>query len=494
MNPRYEQKEIVGVWSDENKTNLWQNTELAVLKARVLLGEISVEIYLAIRRIWKRYPVDMPWWKNREKETGHDLDAFLDERKRLLPLDLQRFPHKDMTSYDTEEPALAFMLKASIRVVEKWLYEFSEAIKEPALKYRCTIMMGRTHGQEAELQTFGKRCLTWFRVLMVDVENLQKAKKNLAYSKLSGAIGNYGGISPELEEKALRVLGFKPFYGATQIMPRELYVPIAQALCQIVETLDKIATDIRLGARSGNPIYQEPFGRTQKGSSRMPQKKNTITTEQITGMARMAKGYLNMIIDNIETWEERAIEQSCVERVAWPDLFHVTVHTLKTMTRVIQGMAVYPDNMLLEIINSRGCYASGGAKDFLSEKGVVFGLSSEEAYRIVQLAAFNVFEPGLEAKQLRKNPPTSFEQANEILLKFQQMSKLQPVSIQEVLIKGELRVSPELEATQDNVEKWNSILGQIFREPSNIDGFNQLFSAPYLLRNEAKLYQEILGI
>ena len=492
MIPRYEQVEITKIWSDENKVILWQRAELAVIKA--VLGETSMEIYLKIRRLLLKHPIDIGWWKNREKEINHDLDAFIDERKRFLPPDLQHYLHEELTSYDTEEPAFAFMLKESIRVVEKWLCEFTQALKEKALKYRYTIMMGRTHGQEAELQTFGKRCLTWLRGLMVDIENLQMAKKNLRYSKLSGAIGNYGGIDPELEKTALRKLGFKPFYGATQIMPRELYTPLAQSFCQIVVTLDKIATDIRLGARSGQPIYQEPFGKKQKGSSRMPHKENTISTEQMEGMARMARNFHSMILENIKTWEERAIEQSSVERVAWPNLFHIVIHSLKTMTRVLNGLAVYPDNMLLEVIESRGCYATGEAKKFLGNKGAVRGFIPEEAYRMVQLAAFNVFEPGFEAKQLRENPPTSLAQADEILLGFQKLPRPLPISIEEVLLNGKLQISSQLEATEADVERWNNFLKNIFCHPLNRKEFSRMFSVPHLLRNETRIYQEILRI
>jgi len=322
------------------------------------------------------------------------------------------------------------------------------------------------------------------------MESLEKAKENLKYSKLSGAIGNYRGIDEDLEEEALRILGFEPFYGATQIMPRELYTPLAQAICQIVLTLDKIATDIRLSARSGRPILQEPFGKKQKGSSAMPHKKNTISCEQLEGMARMAKGYLQMILDNVKTWEERAIEQSSVERVAWPDLFHVAVHSAKTMNRVLHGLTVYPDNMLLEIVNSRGCYAAGEAKDFLRKQ---YGMKTEDAYRIVQLAAFNVFEPDKDAKALRQNPATSFVEADNKLLQFRIKSVDKPLSIHDVIINGNLVVSDQLEATEEVVKKWNSLLIEIFKDKNVCEKWHRIFEPSYLLRGENTLYKKILG-
>src|SRR6185436_1031469 len=162
--------------------------------------------------------------------------------------------------------------------------------------------------------------------------------------------------------------------------------------------------DIRLMARSGRTLVQEPFGKMQTGSSAMPHKKNTISCERLAGFARMARNYSHMIEENLDTWEERAIEQSSVERVAWPDLFHVTCHSLTTMTKILTGLKVNPDLMALELEESRKCYASDEAKERLKEIAQPFGLSGEEAYRIVQLACFNIFEPDPKAKQMRDVP------------------------------------------------------------------------------------------
>jgi len=494
MIERYADKDIARIWSDENKVNLWQKTELAVIQAMANLGQIEREIPTKIAEILEGKPIDLVWWKEKEKEIKHDLNAFLEERLRFLPLELQVYFHRKITSYDTEEPAFALMLRESIEIVRQYYFELGRVLTTMALKYRFTIMNGRTHGQEAELQTFGKRCLTWIQDLRTDFANLGRVEENLRYSKISGAIGNYGSISPDLEEEALKILGFVPYYGATQIIPREIYAPIAQALSQVVQTIDKIATTIRLGARSGRPIYQEPFAKKQKGSSAMPHKKNTISTEQLEGMARAAKGFENMIKDNIKTWEERSIEQSSVERIAWPDLFHVLVHSLKTITRVLRDLVVYPDNMLLEVIESRGCYASSEAKEVLKELGAPAGLTVEEAYRIIQLAAFNAFEPSEEIENLRVNLPQSLTEADETLAKFQQIKKPEPISIRDIIAQGNLRSSTQLDIGEEEVQKWNMTLKQIFSNPANLERWNQIFLPSYLLKNEIKLYQEILGV
>lgn len=492
MIERYADKETIIIWSNENKLMFWQKTELAVIKAMTNLGWISESDYLVIEEALEKNPIDIKWWLEKESELKHDLNAFVEERRRFLPPNLQKHFHELITSYDTEEPAFAAMLKESIEIVKRYYFDFSKTLIIMAPKYRFTVMNGRTHGQEAKLQSFGKRILTWIQDLRTDFDLLGKTEEYLQYSKLSGAIGNYGSIDPRLEEEALKILGFKPYYGATQIIPREIYTPIAYALSQIVLTLNKIAISIRLGARSGHPIFQEPFSKKQTGSSAMPHKKNTISTEQIEGMARMGKGNLNMIIDNISTWEERAIEQSSVERVAWPDLFHVVVHSLKTMTRVLQGLVVYPDNMLLEIVESRGTYASDEAKELLKKLGEPYGLTVEECYRIIQLAAFNAFEPSDEIEKIRTNVPRSLIEADEALVMLQQITKSNPTSIRDIIAEGNLKISPQLDITKEEVQKWNRTLKQIFSKPTNLDHWNQIFLPSYLLRNEVKLYQEIL--
>lgn len=493
MDKRYVDERIAEIWSNLHKLELWQDSELAVIEARVNLGLIGREIFETIAKILRSTPIDIDWWLKRENEIHHDLQAFIEERLRHLPSELQKYFHQEMTSYDTEEPAFARMIKDSLKVVNSEYFILEEVLKEMAIRYRYTPVMGVTHGQWAKVQSFGKRVLTWLQDLRLDINHLKITAENLNYSKLSGAIGNYGTLDPEIEKEALRILGFKPYYGATQIMPREIYTPVAQALCQIVQTLDKIATAIRLGARSGRPIYQEPFGKKQKGSSAMPHKQNTISTEQIEGMARMAKGFFGMIMDNIKTWEERTIEQSSVERVAWPDLFYVVVHSLKVMTRVLKGLRVYPDNMLYEITESRDCYASEEVKGFLKEVDVSFGLTTEDAYRIVQLAAFNVFKLGEEARKVRENPPSSFSKADELLLMVQQMPQLNRISIKEIISAGLLKISSELDITSEEVKRWNEILKKIFMDKKNCERWNKIFSLSYLLRNEEKLYQEILG-
>ncbi len=491
MIERYENQEIKRIWSNENKLALWQETELAVVQARADLGRLAPKIADEISAL-RSFPIDIAWWLEEEKRLKHDLNAFVAERRKNLSPELAHHFHKDMTSYDTEESAFVSMLGDSCDAVFESGNKIQDVLREMAVRYRHTPMLGRTHGQEAELQSFGKRCLTWLQGFEVSVEALDKSASVLRYSKLSGAVGNYTGMDPELEKTALALLGLEPFYGATQIMPRELYAPLAASLYQLVLSLDKIALDIRLGARSGRPIYQEPFGKKQTGSSIMPHKKNPISTENTEGMGRLAGGDCWAIFQNIRTWEERSIEQSSVERVAWPDLFHETMRALETMERVLSGLRVYPDTMLLEVAESCGCYASGPAKNFLAERGVAFGLTADDAYRIVQLAAFNTFAPNDWQKEIRKSPPDSLKKADYELQCFHPRKLLQ--SIQKIIPCGELKALPEeLAASDQEVGRWNELLQKMFVDQTVCEGWQQLFCSSYLLRNEAHLFKQILG-
>ncbi len=493
MHDRYKQKEIEEIWSDGNKLKLWDRLELAVILAKENLEQVPKGTYEPIKILLEKNPIDLAWWKAEDKSISHDLMAYVHERIRHLPKELQQYMHQGITSYDTEEQPFATMILESVTVVEGCLDDLIKAMEKMARKYRYTIMNARTHGQEAEMQTWGARVLTWIATMREAINDLKEAKKKLRFSKLSGAIGKYGTLTPELESEALEILGFKPFYGATQIMPRVIYAPTAFALFEIVKILDKIANDIRLGARSGNPICREGFGKRQVGSSIMPHKRNPIKTEQITGMDYLAEGYLSAIIKTIKTWEERTIEMSSLERVAWPDLLHATVHSLRSMTNILENLEIYPDNMMREIIESRGTWAASRAQVYLKSVLASRGIGSEEAYRIVQLAAFNAFEPSEQTAEIRQSPPASFAEAQKALSKFQAIPPAAPISIENIIRFGKLKVSSVLGHTRETVNEWNRLLETVFDSPEIIIGWELVFSIEDALKHENMLYKQILG-
>ena len=494
MIKRYSHAGVEAVWTNEAKLDRWGRVEVAVLQAEHKRKVLSTASYNAMVVALSTNSPDVEWWLAKDKEISHDLIAFIEERRRHLPLELRFLYHQHMTSYDTEEAAFAMALLACCDFVKVGLDELLAALEVLARRYRFTPFLDYTHGQWAKLRSFGGRMLTYIAELRKVREAFLVAREACRYSRLSGAIGNYGGgLSPELEKEALGILDFEPFYGATQIMPRVLYVPLAHSLADLAGVLNKIATDVRLGARSGKPICREPFGKKQKGSSAMPQKRNTILTEQMEGMERMARNFAHMIEENIKTWESRAIEQSCVERVAWPDIFHVLLRMLSVMTKVMQGLEVYPDHMYQQIVAARGTYAADEAKSFLGEKFAEMGVEAEEAYRVVQLASFCVFEPeGLWA-QLRKMEIESLDAADALLGQAFAEQGRKPKSIQDFIRSANLCVVKGREVTEEEVQKWNGLLSRLFSDLEVNLEWDGLFQPSHLLKGENFLFQQILG-
>lgn len=495
MIPRYANPFITSIFGDTNRVGLWQRTELAVIQAREEAGEIPQGTHTAIRQALEATLCDEVWWHQKDDEIHHDLQAWVEERQRFIPHTLQQYWHNGITSYDTEESAFVQMLKdAGTLIFPKYL-KIKITLGELAIKYRYTPMMARTHGQWADLQSFGKRCLSWYQDMMTAYCYFETESLNLDKSRISGAVGNYTGIHPDIEKAALKIMDFVPYYGATQILPRILFAPLASGLYGLVAQLNKIATDIRLGARSGYAIVEEPRGKKQKGSSAMPHKKNPIQLEKISGMERIAKGQLDTILANIQTWEERDIGQSSAERVAWADLFHVACHTLDVMNKVLGKLVVKPDIMLQEIVDSHGCYAASVAKETLEALGQQYSLSAMDSWRIVQLAAFNALEPTPHATNLRIKPAASLCEADDILTRADQyVVSSNTGSIKDIIAEGRLQHTDDVELADGEVDQWNDVLSKIFSDQTNRHQWEHIFTIEYLLRNEPRLFQEILQI
>ncbi|MBI5004401.1 hypothetical protein HZC00_04905 [Candidatus Kaiserbacteria bacterium] len=492
MIPRYSDPRIAEIFTDQAKLNGWQWVELSVVQARSNLGLIPSSTYFEMANILYNVSFDIDFWLAEDKRIHHDLNAFIAERVRHLPPELAHEFHKDMTSYDTEDPAFARALLDAASVIRLELEDLTRLLGEMARQYRYVVMLRRTHGQWAKLGSFGGRVLTWIAMLNSAMSSLDSDIEQCKKSRISGAIGNYGGnMTPLIEARALRLVGLEPFYGATQIMPRTVHARLAQTLQLIAEAIGKIALDIRLGARSGKPLWHEPFSKVQKGSSAMPHKKNTINTEKICGMVNLVRGNVMSIVQSIQTWEERAIEQSCVERVAWPDLFHTMAHMTTVLTKVLQGLVVYPDHMMQEIVESRGTYASDEAKNFLATECASRGVGSETAYRIIQLSSFCVFEPTPLGNWARNESFTNHEQADEFL-----SSALRPITndgtIKNMIGRAQLFPVEGLAATVENVDAWNALLRDIFSDEATQGRWEHLFKPSNLLKGEAFLFEQIL--
>ena len=492
MIPRYADFRITMLFADEAKLMRWQQVELAVIRARADLGLVSDEVFRSVASILEPIPFDIKWWLARDKEIHHDLNAFIEERSRHLPAHLTSEFHRDMTSYDTEDPAFALALISAAEMFENDLAELMFLIGGIADQYRDIVMLRRTHGQGAKLGTFGGRVLTWHAMLNDLFDPLTESVKRCSRSRISGAVGNYGGnMTPDIELVALRQLRLKPFYGATQITPRSVFVPLAQNIQLVVECLGKIALDVRLMARSGLPLVHEPFAKVQKGSSAMPHKKNPIRTEQVEGLVKLVRGQVLSIIETIPTWEERAIEQSCVERVAWPDLFHTALRTISVMKQVLGGLVVYPRNMLEEIVQSRGTYASDEAKNFLATEFAKKGIPAEDAYRIVQLASFNAFA-STRSSDFRSPTSEGFQLADDVVLGYREV-EVTVESISTRIVEGRLFSVPDLQASDSDVERWNTSLKRLFSDSDLRRGWFEVFRPSNLLHSETFLFEKVLG-
>jgi len=499
MIERYSNPKIKDIWSDGNKLSLWEEVEIALIRAREILGRIKKGTTEKIESILKSKTKDLAWWEKRDGEIHHDLQAAVEERRQHLGLLANEY-HKDNTSYDTEEPAMAKMLEDSTLLVLEAGQTLNKAIEEKALRYRFTPMLARTHGQWAQIQSFGFECLTWHESLKIPLTSLADAEKLLRFTKCSGAIGNNAEIDPELEMCALSLLNKRPWRGATQIMPREIHAQLASSLSRLVTQCEKISLDIRLASRSGFKILEEPFTKNQKGSSAMPQKRNPIRLEQICGMGRVARHLAGMLEENIVTWESRDISQSCVERIAWPDLFHVAMRVLTVLTKVIEGLNVYPDKMMEEIVASGGTYASNAAKSFLAEKGKDYGITPEDAYGIVRLAGHIMEEPDNWVSSLRRNLNSSLELADASLISFtlkkRNQNHLPKPTIEKIIMTADIHTIEDIDVDFETAKAWGDKLFKLFNSKNKDvrEAWSELFKPSRGMANEGVSFLEAFDL
>lgn len=494
MDERYAQSDIAKIWELIGKLSLWQDFELAMIQAREHLGRIPKGTHEKIKTILSQHPIDLELFHELDHQLHHDMNAAAQERRGRLPVELQGYYHEIVTSYDIEDGPSAIMITRSVAVVNWCLDDLEKELTRLALDHRYTIKMHYTHGQAAEIGTLGAEFLVFLQIIKSVRMRLDALREDLDYGKMSGATGCYTTIKPDEEELALKSMGLIPYIGATQILPRSLWTPIASTMSDIVLLLNKLATDIRLSARSDFPTMREGFGKKQMGSSVMPHKRNPIKLEQLEGMARMACGFGAMIKPSPITWEYRSIEMSSVERIAWPDLFHVATYSLRSMTKILRNLEVYPDAMMEIVLRSAGTWAASGAKVFLTDVLRDSGLSAEEIYRIVQLASFNALGPQGLRKQIRAQKFKSLEEAERRMKGLAQEPCDWPRSIEEIIACGDLHPSPALGLDARWVENANTILSDLFERPGVLADWRKVFSLEKAVKGENYLYLQILGV
>lgn len=373
------------LWADENKFKTWFLVEMAVVRAYEAAGHVPEGTSRLLDEKaetvdWQSFPASV---LEKEQVTKHDVIAFLSALEEYLG-DSSRYIHLGLTSSDVVDTAFALLLCESGNQIIKQANNLLQAFEEKAEQYRNTLCLGRTHGQAAEITTFGLKLLTFVSELKRSIVRIEDAVANISFGKLSGAVGNYSNISPQIEAAALESLGLKPEPVATQVIPRDRHAQFFSSLSIMAGFIERFSIEIRHLMRSEVAEVSEPFSKGQKGSSAMPHKKNPILTENMTGLARLVRNYANTAFENQALWHERDISHSSVERVIAPDATTLVDFALKRLNSVVRGLVVNEDNMAKNLSLVGDLVYSQHILSALVSAGVM----RQEAYAWVQEAAF----------------------------------------------------------------------------------------------------------
>jgi adenylosuccinate lyase len=397
MIPRYTTKVMERIWSDQNRYQKWLDVEIAACEAWEKLDRIP---QASLNNIKRNARFEVKRIEEIEAITRHDVIAFVTCVGEHVGGDA-RFIHMGLTSSDVLDTALALLLKESGEVILQDIFDLMEAIKQRAYEFKHTPVMGRSHGIHAEPITFGLKLALWYAEMERNTKRMQEAIEMVAYGKISGAVGTFANIPPVVEAYVCEKLKLKPAPISTQIIQRDRHAQFFTTLAIIGGSLEKIATEIRHLQRTEVLEAMEPFGKGQKGSSAMPHKKNPILSENITGMARLLRGYCLASLENIALWHERDISHSSVERVIGPDATTLLDFALKRIKGVIAELVVSPENMRKNLELTRGLWHSQGVLLALVETGI----SRDEAYAWVQRNALAVWDGKGEFKDLLLEDP-----------------------------------------------------------------------------------------
>ncbi len=384
MIERYTLPEIGAIWTEEAKYRAWLEVELAVCRARAALGEIPES---EAEELAQKADFTVERIHEIEAETNHDVIAFVTAVSERAG-DVARHFHFGLTSSDVLDTAGALQLGGALDLINTEARELALLLCEMALEHRQTIMVGRTHGVHAEPTVFGHRLAVWAFEMGRNLDRLAHAREVAAVGKISGAVGTYANVDPKVEMLTCEELGLKPDPASTQIVQRDRHAEVLASLAILGSTVEKIALEIRGAQRTEVRELAEPFGRTQKGSSAMPHKRNPILAERLCGMARMLRGYASIGFENNALWQERDISHSSAERVVLPDATILAFYMLSTTQRILRGMHVHKDRMLENLDLGGGIVYSGRVLLALVEAG----MSRDDAYAVVQGAAMQAWE------------------------------------------------------------------------------------------------------
>lgn len=385
---------MASIWEPENKFKIWLQVEVLACEALAKKGEIPKS---ALKDIQTKSRFNVERIDEIEREVKHDVIAFLTCVAEHVG-ESSRYMHMGMTSSDVLDTALAVQMKQSATLILKELSAFKVALERQAKKHKLTPTIGRSHGIHAEPLTFGLKIANWYEEVNRNIERLKRARKTIAHGQISGAVGTFACIDPDVEEYVCDKLGLKPAPVSSQVIQRDRHAEFFSTLAIIAGTIDKIATEIRHLQRTEVLEAEEFFSKGQKGSSAMPHKRNPIVSEQMSGLARIVRANAFAAMENIPLWHERDISHSSVERVIGPDSTILIHYMLKKMTKLMDGLIVYPDNMMRNLEKTGGLIYSQSVLLALVRKGI----TREEAYKLVQRNAMQSWTTGKDFLKLLK--------------------------------------------------------------------------------------------
>lgn len=392
MIERYTLPEIAKIWSETNKFSIWLKIEIYASEANNKLGIVPLK---ALKNIRSKARFNVTKINEIESVVKHDVIAFLTNVGSYIGLD-SRFVHYGMTSSDVLDTALSVQMKQAGELILKQLLKLKTSLTKKAKKYKYLPMVGRTHGVHAEAITLGLKFALWVDEINRDIERLKAAVKSASVGKISGAVGTYEHLNPFVERYVCKKLGLKPVNAATQVIQRDIHAEYAATLAIIGSSLEKFATEIRHHQKTEVLELEEPFTKGQKGSSAMPHKKNPIICERIAGLARIIRGNSIAAMENINLWHERDISHSSVERMILPDSTMLLYYMIVKMIEVIEGLVVNKENIARNLGKTHGLIYSQRALLKLVE----YGLTREQAYKVVQDNAMKSWRTGADFKSL----------------------------------------------------------------------------------------------
>ena len=386
MIARYSLPKMSAIWEDEFKFRTMLEIELLSLEALAKEKKIPTS---CIPRIRRKAKFNLKKIQTLEKKTQHDVVAFVTSVAQSLGDDA-KYLHLGLTSSDLLDTTLGVQLKAASQILSDDLHKLLSILSKQAKKYQEMVCIGRTHGVHAEPTTFGLKLALWYDEVRRNLERLDQAKTAVSVGKISGAVGTFANIEPEVELYICKKLGLQAAKISTQIIQRDVYAQYLAVLAIIGSSLEKFALEIRHLQRTEVSEVEEPFGKGQKGSSAMPHKRNPVICERICGLARVLRGNAQVALENIALWHERDISHSSAERIIMPDSTILLDYMLNKFIAVMEGLVVYPENMLANLVKTRGLIFSQRVLLTLMEKG----LPRPRAYDLVQRCAMKTWKEG----------------------------------------------------------------------------------------------------